>query len=62
MTKKKELLDAYKQYSDEVSPALEEMTAETMRNDGPINALAWVGTVLVSFLLCLGLLLLVTGG
>lgn len=62
MTSKEDLVDAYHSYREEVAPALEELTSETMRTDGPINALAWIGTVGISFLLCLGLLLLVTAG
>jgi len=61
MTSKKDLLQAHQKYSDEVAPALEEMTLDTMRTDGPLNALAWVATVVSAFLLCLGLLVLVAG-
>lgn len=62
MTSRKDLVDARQTYREEVAPVLEELISETMRTDGPINALAWVGTVAISFLLCLGLLLVVAGG
>ena len=62
MTTKKQLLDAHEKYSNEATPALEELTAETLRTSGPLNSLAWIGVVAGAFVLCLGLLLLVTGG
>ncbi len=62
MTAKKDLLEAHRRYKDDVAPALESITGETMRKDGPPNALAWVATVGLSFAICLGLLLLVAGG
>ena len=61
MTSKKGLLDAHAKYADEIAPALEEMTIETMRTEGPANALAWLGVVVGAFVACLGLLLLVAG-
>jgi hypothetical protein len=45
----------------EAAPALEELTAQTMRADGPSNALAWLGFVVGSFAVCLLLLVLVAG-
>ena len=62
MTSPQQLLDAHRQYRDEVAPALEALTAETLRADGPMNAVAWVVTVVGSFLLCLGLLMAAIGG
>jgi len=62
MTSPKQLLEAHSKYREEVAPALETLTSETLRSDGPMNAVAWVVTVVGSFLLCLGLLLAVTGG
>jgi hypothetical protein len=61
MTSKKELLDAHSKYADEIAPAFEEMTIETMRTEGPANALAWIGVVVGAFVICLGFLVVVAG-
>jgi hypothetical protein len=62
MTSKKELLDAHSRYADEVAPALDQMTIETMRTEGPANALAWLGVVVGAFVICLALLVVLAGG
>jgi len=58
----REQLDAQEQYRKEMEGALEKMIEDTIRSSALPNTLAWVGVVLGSFLVNLGLLVLVTGG
>ena len=58
----REQLDAQEKYRKEMQGALEKMIEDTIRSSALPNTLAWVGVVLGSFLVNLGLLVLVTGG
>jgi hypothetical protein len=58
----REQLEAQEKYRKEMQGALEKMIEDTIRSSALPNTLAWVGVVLGSFLVNLGLLVLVTGG
>jgi hypothetical protein len=55
-------LDTQEKYRKEMQGALEKLIEDTIRSSAVPNTLAWVGVVLGSFLINLGLLVLVTGG
>lgn len=58
----REQLEAQEKYRREMQGALENVIEDTIRSSAVPNTLAWVGVVLGSFLVNLGLLVLVTGG
>jgi hypothetical protein len=58
----REQLDTQEKYRKEMEGALEKMIEDTIRSSAVPNTLAWVGVVIGSFLVNLGLLVLVTGG
>jgi hypothetical protein len=55
-------LDTQEKYRKEMQGALEKMIEDTIKSSAVPNTLAWVGVVVGSFLINLGLLVLVTGG
>jgi hypothetical protein len=58
----KQLMEAEQKYREELQGALEGMIEDTIRSSALPNAIAFFGVVIGSFLLTLGLLVVVTGG
>jgi hypothetical protein len=58
----KQLMEAEQRYREELQGALEGMIEDTIRKSALPNAIAFIGVVVGSFLVTLGLLVLVTGG
>ena len=58
----KELVEAEEKFREELQGALNGMIEDTIRRSALPNAIAFFGVVLGSFIVTLGLLVLVTGG
>ena len=58
----KRQVESFQRRRQELEDALNQTIEDTIRQDGPRNALAWLAVTLGAFLLNLGLLVLVSGG